>query len=161
MNLKSIVFFVFCGVLATPVVGFTQTKAALPSDADGGPPPHDPARELAHLTRSLKLTAEQQNQIKPMLEEREEQMRNLHDDTSLTREESMAKGKSILEQSDAAVEAVLDPEQKVKFEKQQRAMQARMAHRHEDSSPPDAAPQPDGGGPPGGDGPPPDGPPGI
>jgi Spy/CpxP family protein refolding chaperone len=163
MNLKSIVFFAFafCGVLATPVVGFARSNAVLPPDVHAGPPPHDPARELAHLSKSLKLTAEQQNQIRPILEERDEQMHNLHDDTSLTREESVAKGKGILEKSDSAIEAVLDSEQKEKFEKQRRAMEERMAHRHDNSAPPDGTPEPDGGGPPGGDGPPPDGPPGL
>jgi Spy/CpxP family protein refolding chaperone len=148
------------GVLAVSLPSLAQSSAALPPGMHGGPRPHDPVRELTHLTQALDLTAEQQTQIKPILEDRDTQMQTLHENSSLSRQESMAKAKGILDQSDSAIEAVLNSEQKAKFEKQ-RAMHAQMTHRHDNTWRPDGTPEPDGAGPPGGDGPPPDGPPGI
>jgi len=156
MNRKFFIL-ILCGLLAGAIAGFAQSSETAP------PPPglHDPVRELAHMTKDLKLSAEQQGQIKPILEQREAEMRTLHDGTTLSREASMAQAKSIMDQSDASIEAVLDQAQRKQFEKRRQAMQARMAHHRDNSSSPDATPAPDGDGPPGGDGPPPDGPPGI
>ena len=159
MNLK-VATVMLCGMMAVSIGGFTQSNAAFPPpDARSGPP-HDPARELARLTKDLQLTAEQQTQIKPILEARESQMHSLREDTSLTREAEHSKARSIMEQTDSSIEALLDANQKAKFEKQRRAMREHARSRDNTSSP-DGAPGPDGDGPPGGDGPPPDGPPGI
>src|SRR5277367_1681550 len=93
MNRKFFIL-ILCGLLAGAIAGFAQSSETAP------PPPglHDPVRELAHMTKDLKLSAEQQGQIKPILEQREAEMRTLHDGTTLSRKASMAQAKSIMDQ---------------------------------------------------------------
>ena len=86
----------------------------------------DPDQQLAHMTKALKLTADQQSQIKPILADRQQQMMSLHQDTSMARQDKMAKAKSINDDSHAKIEAVLNDEQKQKFEQMQAEHEARM-----------------------------------
>src|SRR6201988_5063549 len=76
----------------------------------------DPDARLAHMTKRYKLTADQQSQIKPILQDEQQQMQSLHGDTSTSRDDKMAKAKSIHEGSNQKIEAVLTDDQKQKFE---------------------------------------------
>jgi periplasmic protein CpxP/Spy len=117
-------------------------------------------RQLARLTKKLKLSAQQQDEIKPILEDKETQMRNLRQDRSLSREDRSEKANGIVEDGDSKIEAFLNDSQKQIFEKQQQAMERQMQRRATDDSSMDDFPPPppddDGGGPLDG-GPPPDG----
>jgi periplasmic protein CpxP/Spy len=125
------------------------------------------ARELAHLTRKLKLSAAQQTEVKGILQDRDKQMEALHADTSLSRGARMVQARSIMDGYAAQIEAVLDDSQRHKFEKAQRAIKARQqndsnAFQDQGGPPPpdDMGPPPDGGQPPDGGGPGGGGPPG-
>jgi periplasmic protein CpxP/Spy len=95
----------------------------------------NPEAQLKHLTQALDLTADQQTQIKPILESQHQQMLALRDNQSLSREDRMAKMKAIHEDSHTKIEAALNDTQKQKFE----ALQANMRD-HRDGGP-EAAPQ--------------------
>ncbi len=74
-------------------------------------------QQLAHMTKALNLTADQQTQIKPLLDARRQQMMQMHEDKSLTREDRMTKFKALDDDTHAKIAAVLNDTQKAKFAK--------------------------------------------
>ena len=133
---------VLTGMLATGVM-FAQEPSSTPPDqnapqTEGGGMGHrggmrmmDPDKRLAHMTKRYKLTADQQSQIKPILQDEQQQMQSMHSDTSTSREDKMAKMKSMREADNQKIEAVLNDEQKQKFEADQQKMQQRRGqHMH-------------------------------
>jgi hypothetical protein len=111
----------------------------------------DADQRLAHMTKRYKLTADQQSQIKPILQDEQQQMESMHSDTSTSRQDKMEKMKSMHETDNQKIEAVLNDEQKQKYEADQQKMQARRGQRMQggqggaEGAPP---PPPDAGGPP-------------
>ena len=84
----------------------------------GGPHgPMSPDQELGHMTKALNLTSDQQTQLKPILQDRHDQQMQIHQDASLSRDAKMSKMKSLDDDSNSKVEAVLNPDQKAKYEK--------------------------------------------
>ncbi len=81
--------------------------------------------QLAHMTKRYKLTADQQSQIKPILEAQQQSMMQMHSDTSMSRQDKMAKMQSMREDNKSKIEAVLTDDQKQKFEADQAKMQQR------------------------------------
>lgn len=82
----------------------------------------DPDRQLAHLTRELNLTADQQNQIKPLLVERQQKIQALFQDQSLAPQDRRRQIRTISEGTHNSIKALLNDDQKQKFD----AMQQRM-----------------------------------
>lgn len=81
--------------------------------------------QLAHMTKRYKLTSDQQNQIKPILEAQQQAMMQMHSDTSMSQQDKMAKMQSMREENRSKVEAVLTDAQKQKFEADEAKMQQR------------------------------------
>ena len=79
----------------------------------------DPDQQLAHLTKALNLTSDQQSQIKPILVDRQQQLTALRQDTSSSKQDKMAKAKSINNDAHTRIEAALNDQQKQKFEEMQ------------------------------------------
>jgi len=102
-----------------------------------GPMRMDPDKQLEHMTKELGLSGDQQSQIKPMLFERQQKMQAIFQDQSLSREDRRAKMQAIRSDSQGKIEAVLNDQQKQKFE----AMQQRMGGRGGENGPP-PPPQP-------------------
>ena len=76
----------------------------------------DPAKQAAHLGKRLGLSSDQVAQIQPILVERQQQMKSLHADSSLTGQDRQAKAKSIMQDSKTKLEAVMNDTQKQQFE---------------------------------------------
>ncbi len=117
--------------LALGAAGAALAQDQAPPPPDGamqGPPPGggmrhmDPDKQLQHMTKELGLSADQQSQIKPVLVDRDQQMQALFSDQSLSQQDRRAKARSIQQGSRSKIEAVLNDQQKQKFE----AMQQRM-----------------------------------
>jgi cobalamin biosynthesis protein CbiD len=89
----------------------------------------------------LNLTSEQQTQIKPLLENQQQQMMQLHQDQSLSRADKMTKAKSLRDDTTSKIEAVLNDQQKQKYEAMQQKMQERMQQKMQGGSQPQAQPQ--------------------
>ena len=81
--------------------------------------------QLKGMTEYLGLTAEQQSQIKPILEDSRQQMQALMKDDSLSREDRVGKMRSIREATDAKIREVLNDDQKKKFDEHRKEMQER------------------------------------
>lgn len=131
---------VLTGLLSTGVM-FAQEPGSAPEQGapqaqGGGMGMHgghhmDPDQMLAHMTKRYNLTADQQSQIKPILQDQQQQMQSLRSDTSSSREDKMAKMQSMHQESTQKIEAVLTDQQKQKFEADQQKMQERRAqHMH-------------------------------
>jgi len=81
--------------------------------------------QLKGLTERLGLNDEQQAKVKTILEDTRSQMGKVMQDESMSREDKMAKGRSLREASNAKIREVLTDEQKKKFDDLQKEMQER------------------------------------
>jgi Spy/CpxP family protein refolding chaperone len=125
---------------------FAQDQSAPPS-----PPPNmqghrgmDPDTQLKRLTKQLDLSADQQSQIKPILDSRQQQMQQLWQDQSMSRDDRHQKMTEIQSDTTNKIEAVLNDTQKQKYEAMQAEMKQRMMQRQQGG----AAPPPQGSTPP-------------
>ena len=138
-------------VLAVCLIGSAHVFAQEPGGAPETPAPPptgghrgmmDPAQQLEGMTKRYNLSADQQTQLKPILAQQQQQMQALRGDSSLSREDRMAKMQSIRADTKTRIEAVLNPDQKKQFEEDQQKMQERMQQRMQEGG------GPNGGGPP-------------
>jgi len=121
-------------------VALAQDNAAPPPPQQGQGYGHrgmNPDAQLQHLTKHLDLTADQQAQIKPILESRDQQSKQLWQDQSLAPADRRAKMQAIHQDTNSKIEAVLNDTQKQKYE----AMQAKMQERGHDHMQGGQAPQ--------------------
>jgi hypothetical protein len=76
----------------------------------------NPDRMAAHLQKKLNLSEDQVNQIKPVLQDRAQQLSALRSDTSLSQQDRRAKARDIMKDTNTKIEAVLNDTQKQQFE---------------------------------------------
>lgn len=112
-----------CGLL-TLGAGVGLAQDATPPPPQQGqpvPPPRrmNPERQLQRLTRQLNLTADQQKQLKPLLEERRHKMQALFADQNLSPEDRRAQARAVAADIHARIVAILDDQQKQEFEAMQ------------------------------------------
>ncbi len=119
-----------CGVQAfAQEPGFPPETSAPPPKQGPSGSRHgvmDPDEQLARMTTRYSLTAEQQDQLKPILVSQQHQMQELRKDTSLSSEDRMAKMQTIRSDSNTKIKAVLNDDQKTQFEQDQLRMQKRV-----------------------------------
>ena len=111
-------------------------NATTPQQGDGRGH-HTPDEQVARMTKRYNLSSDQQAQIKPILANQQQQMQALRQDSSLSREDKMAKIKSIRDDSSAKIQAVLNDSQKQKFAQDQ---QRRQEHMQEHGAAPSGGP---------------------
>ena len=125
------------GILATGLTlgsaaAFAQDAPAAAPDAaaqqgGGHRQPPTPDEQVARMTKRYNLSADQQTQIKPIVADAQQKMMALRGDSSMSRDDKMAKMKSIHEDSNTRISAILNDTQKAQFaQDQQRMMQERM-----------------------------------
>jgi hypothetical protein len=101
--------------------------ASAPQQGSGhGHQPRTPDEQVARMTKRYNLSSDQQSQIKPILANQQQQMQALRQDSTLSRQDKMAKVKSIREDSSSKIQAVLNDTQKQKFVADQQRRQERM-----------------------------------
>jgi len=124
-----------------------QNQSAPPAQDQSAPPAQgmghrgmrmDPDRQLERLTRELNLTTDQQTQIKPLLVERQQKMQSLFQDQSVAPEDRRTQGRTIMQGTNNSIKALLNDDQKQKFE----AMQDRMRRNGPGGGPSGATPLP-------------------
>ena len=108
------------------------TAAALAQDNTPPPPPDqsqpgpgrhmDPDRQLEHLTHALTLTTDQQAQIKPLLVDRDQKMQALFQNQSISQQDRRAQMHTISEGTNNSIKAVLNDQQKQKFDEMHQHM---------------------------------------
>jgi len=82
--------------------------------------------QLKHLTQKLNLTDEQQAKIKPILEDQRKQMEQIHNDSSLSREDRFSKMQQLRTSGDTQIKAVLNEDQQKKFDKMREEQRSHM-----------------------------------
>ncbi len=126
------------GILATGLTlgsaaALAQQDSPAPPDAaaqqGGHRQPPTPDEQVARMTKRYNLSADQQAQIKPIIADQQQKMMALRGDSSLSRDDKMAKMKSIHEDSNTKIQAVLNDTQKAQFAQDQQKMQERMMQR--------------------------------
>jgi Spy/CpxP family protein refolding chaperone len=97
--------------------------------------PHGPMsadQRLQMMTKQLNLSSEQQQQIKPILENESQQMQTLRQDTSMSQADKMSKMQSIRANTASQIKPILNADQQTKFDQ--------MMTRHEHHGGPGAYP---------------------
>jgi periplasmic protein CpxP/Spy len=85
-----------------------------------------PDQRLQHMTKMLNLTPDQQEKIKPILENEQSQMQSMRQDTSMSRQDRMSKAQQIRQSSDDQIKQVLTPDQQQKWSQMQQERQNHM-----------------------------------
>lgn len=115
-----------CG---TVLYAQTQQQGMGQSQAGGPGPGHhmmSPDQRLQHMTRQLDLNDDQQQKIKPMLEQEQQQLQALHQDTSMSRQDRMSKMMQIRQSTNDEINKVLSADQQKKFQEMQNRNMQRM-----------------------------------
>lgn len=137
---KQICSLAFCAmfgvgaVIAAPVAQDQATGAAGDQNGQAVVRHHrrtNPNRRLHLLTKRLNLTGDQQKQILPLLKQQQQQMRQIFRDHSLTRKDRFAKMRTVREQTDNSIKAVLNDQQKQQWDQMQQQMRQRMQERRQ------------------------------
>jgi len=90
---------------------------------------HGLEHRMKMLSERLSLTTDQQAKLAPIMAESRQQIHAIFQDSSLSREDRVAKFKAVRKDSNAKIEALLTDEQKQNFEQLQQQMRNR-AHGH-------------------------------
>jgi protein CpxP len=99
-----------------------------------------PDQQLERLSKALNLTDDQKQQIRPILQDRQEKMQGVRSDASLSREDRMNKMRSTFEETNSKIRAVLNDEQKQKFDQRQQRRREQMQNRGNAEHDPDHNP---------------------
>lgn len=91
----------------------------------------DPNHQLKMLTKRLNLTSDQQNQILPILTDRQQQIQALRNDSSVAPKDRWAKTRSIREDSEAKIKNVLTDDQKQTYDQMLQQMRERAQQHRE------------------------------
>src|SRR5207302_8561775 len=93
---KQLGLFAFCVILGAGLA----SAGPLPQEAPAvAPASHhaDPSQQLRRLTKKLNLTSEQQDQLLPILTDRQQQMTALLNDSSLSAQDRHTKARALRE----------------------------------------------------------------
>ena len=97
----------------------TQTQTSPAQEQGKSKKNMDPDQQLQRLTNKLNLSADQQTQIKPILEERQQKMQALSMNQSISQDDRRSQANTIKSDTNSKIEAVLNGDQKQKFEAMQ------------------------------------------
>lgn len=92
---------------------------------------HPPSarRRLKHLTKMLNLTPQQQQQMLPILQDQQKQMRAMREDSSMTPQQHRAKMQECMRSTHQKLKALMTDSQKQKFDQAMQRMHQRMQKR--------------------------------
>jgi len=111
--------FLPCLALAQSTTDTSDTPSTNQPSASGQPQEHhhfrSPDQQLAWLTAKLTLSDIQQGQIKPVLVSRDEQLKAIHENTSLTDEQKHEQVKELMHSTNQQIESFLNPAQVAEF----------------------------------------------
>ena len=98
------------------MMGAAAVYAQMPAEQGGGQQwghgqPPTAEQRLQRMTKMLNLSSDQQQKIKPILENESSQMESLRADSSLTQQERMAKMQQLRQASSEQIKPILNPEQ--------------------------------------------------
>lgn len=86
--------------------------------------------QLRRLTKELNLTESQQQQMLPVLQDQQQKMESMHNNTSMSREERQQQARQSMQETNQKLEALMTDTQKQKFEQMKQERRAHMKERH-------------------------------
>ena len=104
------------GQQSEPGMGHHMGRRQMPSVDD----------QLKHLSSRLNLTDDQQAKLKPILEDQRKQLEQIHNDSSLSREDRFGKIQQLRQNSDSQIKSVLNEDQQKNFDKMREEQRSRM-----------------------------------
>jgi Spy/CpxP family protein refolding chaperone len=111
--------------------GATALYAQQDTMSQGAPQNHHTMsadQRLQHMTRMLNLTSDQQEKIKPILENEQTQMQSLHQDSSLAPADRRSKMQELRQNTNQQINGVLTPDQQQKWSQMQEHRHEHMGH---------------------------------
>lgn len=109
-------------VILTVLAGSVVVHAQMGPQQGSGPYGHGPGQHmtadqrLQHMTRQLNLTDSQQQLIKPILENEDEQMQSLHENASLSQQDRMAQMMQLRQGTAEQIKPILNADQQQKYD---------------------------------------------
>lgn len=94
----------------------------------------DPQKQLDHLSKKLALTADQQSQILPILNERAQQMAAIREDSSLSQKDRHQKMHALRADSESHLRAVLTDTQRAAYDQMRQDQREHARTRRETST---------------------------
>ncbi|MGO8720958.1 MAG: hypothetical protein ACLQMO_17350 [Acidobacteriaceae bacterium] len=88
--------------------------------------PPSPERQLRHLTKMLDLTADQQQQMLPILQDQHKQMESIQNNTALSPEQRRQQMRTAMRDTHQKLEAIMNDSQKQQFEQEMQQRRDRM-----------------------------------
>ncbi len=86
---------------------------------------------MQKLSQELNLTADQQAKIKPIFQQAHAQAKTIHQDTTLNKDQKMAKMKELHQNAMAQMNEILTPEQQTQLKQLQEQRRAQWQQRHQ------------------------------
>lgn len=102
--------------LAIAQDGRSNNQQSLQVNVDRSPGTADSARRTAELTKQLKLTTDQQTKVQGVFQSERSELEILQQDTSLSQEDRQSKTIEIHQNMDTAIRAMLDSNQRQKWD---------------------------------------------
>ena len=123
-----------CALLALAVACCGTALYAQDNMSQSGTPqehrmPPSADQRLDHMTKMLNLTPDQQQKIKPILENEQSQMQALHQDTTTPQADRMAKARELRQSSNQQINGILTPDQQQKWSQMQSKRGGAMGQR--------------------------------
>ncbi len=87
-------------------------------------------KRMEHLTKELNLTKEQQEKIRPILENEMKEIQAVRSNDSLTKEQKHEKVKAIRQTTQAELNKILTPEQQKKYGEMENKARQKMVERN-------------------------------
>ena len=121
--------------MAISASAFAQTggmSSAPPAGGPMGPHGHMPSVDdrVKNLTKQLNLSSDQQTQVRGILQKEQDQMQQVMQDTSMSRQDKHSKMMNLHQSTTSDINGVLNDEQKQKYAAyQQQQMQRMQQHR--------------------------------
>jgi Spy/CpxP family protein refolding chaperone len=120
------------GVATFAPAVFAQDNGA-PASADSAAPQHrapDPQKQAARLAKRLGLNDAQSAKITSILQDRQQQLTAARSDSSLSQQDRRAKLRSIQQDTDTQINAVLTPDQQKQYAEMKHEMKNRWQNGH-------------------------------
>jgi hypothetical protein len=114
----------------TATLGFALAGGVMLAQRGNRQPP-SVDEQVKRLTDRLSLSSDQQSKIKPILEGQRQQMESVRNDSSLSREDRMAKMRSIRESTTSKIKDSLNDDQKKQYEAMQQEMRGRQGQKRD------------------------------
>jgi Spy/CpxP family protein refolding chaperone len=103
----------FCLALAVGSAAAQASNSTM--SQDNSAQPRQATDRMEHISNQLNLTSDQKDKLRPVLDQEQKEMMDLHHDPNLTEDQKRAKEREIHQKYKSQIEGVLTPEQRTKY----------------------------------------------